>query len=126
MKRKRHFTAALIISSVIISMLLISFQDKKTNVTGTWNIALESTIGSGNPVFVLKQDNDSIITGTYSGYFGELPVKGKILSNKIRIEIVISQGTIVYSGTVEGNAMTGKVDFGSYGDGTFTGKKKTE
>lgn len=114
------------ISSVFISVVLISFQVQKINVSDTWNIVLESTIGSGSPVIVLKHENDSILTGTYSGYFGELPVKGKILSDKIRFEITVTEGTIVYSGTVEGNTMKGKVDFGSYGDGTFTGNKKPE
>ncbi len=126
MKKSYRFSFILMVSSVILSVVLISFQVQKINVSGRWNIALESTIGSGSPVFVLKQENDSILTGTYSGYFGELPVKGKILSDKIRIEITVTEGTIVYSGTVEGNTMKGKVDFGSYGDGTFTGKKKTE
>ncbi len=48
----------------------------------------------------------------------------KIISDKIRFEITVTEGTIVYSGTVEGNTMKGKVDFGSYGDGPFTGNKK--
>jgi hypothetical protein len=126
MKKSYCFSSMLMIFLVIISVVLISFQVQKINVTGTWNIVLESTIGSGSPVFILKQENDSIVTGTYSGYFGELPVKGKIISDKIRLELKLTEGTIIYSGAVEGNIMKGKVDFGSYGDGTFTGKKKVE
>jgi hypothetical protein len=33
---------------------------------------------------------------------------------------------IVYTGTVDGNNMKGKVVFGTMGDGTFTGIKKTD
>jgi hypothetical protein len=112
------------IASVIIAILSVSFQVQKINVSGTWNMVVETSQGSGNPVMVLKQDNDSIITGTYTGQFGEAPLNGKVKAGKISFRIATSDLTIDYVGTVEGSAMKGKVIFGSYGKGTFTGKKK--
>ena len=87
-------------------------------------MTVETGQGSGNPVIVLKQENDSLLTGTYSGQFGEAPLKGKIISGKIIFQISASDLTIEYIGTVEGSSVKGKVIFGSYGEGTFTGKKK--
>jgi hypothetical protein len=126
MKISNRFSLVLTLLTVIVSMILVSFQVQKINVSGTWNMEVESSIGSGSPVFVFKQENDSIITGTYTGQFGEAPVKGKIIADKIKFQIITSDLTIDYSGIVEGTTMKGKVVFATYGDGTFTGNKKTE
>jgi hypothetical protein len=96
------------------------------NVTGTWNMAVESPIGSGNPVFVLTQSGAEV-TGTYKGQLGEAPVKGTLKGNAIELKYNVSaQGmdlVVTYAGTVEGETMKGKVSYGDMGEGTFTGKK---
>jgi hypothetical protein len=97
-----------------------------SNVTGTWTMAVESPIGSGNPVFVLTQTG-SDVTGSYKGQLGEAPVKGTLKGNAIELKYTISaQGmdlAVTYAGTVEGDTMKGKVSYGDMGEGTFTGKK---
>ena len=123
MKKSIRFFSILVPASVVM-LILVSFQVQKTNVSGTWNMTVETSQGSGNPVLVLKQINDSIITGTYTGQFGEAPLKGKVSGNKINFQISTPDLTIDYIGTVEGSTMKGKVVFGSYGEGTFTGKMK--
>ncbi len=114
----------MLVPASVVMLILVSFQVQKTNVSGTWNMTVETSQGSGNPVLVLKQINDSIITGTYTGQFGEAPLKGKVSANKINFQISTPDLTIDYIGTVEGSTMKGKVVFGSYGEGTFTGKMK--
>ncbi|MCJ7446557.1 MAG: hypothetical protein MUO72_02585 [Bacteroidales bacterium] len=89
-------------------------------------MSVETGQGSGNPVIVLKQVNDSIITGTYSGQFGEAPLKGTLKGSKINLQISASEVTMEYVGTVDGNRMKGKVIFATYGEGTFTGIKKVQ
>ena len=42
---------------------------------------VESPMGSGSPIFDLKQSPDGSITGTYQGRLGEATVKGKIKGN---------------------------------------------
>jgi len=93
------------------------------DVSGNWQFAVETPAGSGSPSFTLKQEGEKL-TGTYSGLFGELPVKGTVREGKISIEIDTSQGKIVYEGTVESeSAMKGTVKLADV-EGTFTGKKK--
>ena len=120
---KRILTSAAAIS-VICLILSVSFQSQKAMVTGTWNMTVETSAGSGNPVFTLKQENDTLITGTYKGQFGEAPVKGSIKVNKINLKLTASDMDISYSGIFEGNTMKGKVVFGTMGEGTFTGIRK--
>jgi hypothetical protein len=110
--------------SVICLILSVSFQTQKPVVTGTWNMTVETSAGTGTPVFVLKQNNDTLITGTYKGQFGEAPVKGSIKVNKISLKFSASDMEISYSGIVDGNTMKGKAVFGTIGEGTFTGIRK--
>ena len=110
--------------SVICLILSVSFQTQKPVVTGTWNMTVETSAGTGTPVFVLKQNNDTLKTGTYIGQFGEAPVKGSIKVNKIKLKFSASDMDISYSGIVDGNTMKGKVVFGTMAEGTFTGIRK--
>lgn len=123
---KKYSFISLLSILVVILMLTLSFQGQKVNVTGTWNMVVQTDNGSGNPVLVLKHVNDSVLTGSYTGQFGTSELKGLLRGNKISVRILISELPIDYVGTVEGNEMKGRVVFGSYGEGTFTGRKKVE
>jgi hypothetical protein len=96
------------------------------NVAGEWDFTVETQAGTGTPHFSLKQDGTNL-TGTYKGQLGEAPVTGTVKGNDVTISFKVNaQGTdlaITYSGTVEGDAIKGKVSLGELGEGTFTGKK---
>ena len=96
------------------------------NVAGEWDFTVETQAGTGSPHFSLKQDGASL-SGTYKGQLGEAPVTGTVKGNDVTISFKVNaQGTdlaITYSGTVEGDAIKGKVSLGELGEGTFTGKK---
>ena len=96
------------------------------NVAGEWDFTVETQAGTGTPHFSLKQDGSNV-TGTYKGQLGEAPVTGTVKGNELTINFKVNaQGTdlaITYSGTVEGDAIKGKVSLGELGEGTFTGKK---
>jgi hypothetical protein len=126
MKNSKRFFQVLSALAILVIVLSSSFQSQKVKVTGTWNLKVETSAGSGTPVFVLKQENDTLITGTYTGQFGESAVKGSIRESKIVLMFSASDMDIVYTGTVEGNNMKGKVAFGTMAEGTFTGIRKTD
>lgn len=96
------------------------------NVTGEWDLTVESQMGTSNPHFSLKQDG-ATISGTCQGMLGEVPVTGNVKGNEFAINLKASaQGTdldVTYGGTVEGASMTGTVKLGDLGEATFTGKK---
>jgi hypothetical protein len=98
------------------------------DASGTWLMNVETGQGSGSPTFVLTQKGDQV-TGTYKGQLGEAPVTGTVKGNVITLTYKINaQGQdleIVYTGTLDGDKITdGKVKLGTFGDGTFTGKKQ--
>ena len=96
------------------------------NVTGEWELTVESQMGTSNPHFSLKQDGAKI-TGTYKGMLGEAPVTGTVKGNEVAFTLQVNaQGTdleVTYSGTVDGATMQGTVKLGDLGEGKFTGKK---
>jgi hypothetical protein len=124
MKKSKLMFLVSITISVVALTLSVSFQAHPAKVTGTWNMAVETSAGSGTPVFVLRQEGDTLISGTYKGQFGEAPVKGTIKNNKIDLKFSASDMAIEYTGTVDGNSVKGKVVFGTMGEGTFTGTRK--
>jgi len=126
MKKSRHLVLPAVALSFIVIMVSAAFQAQPAKVTGTWNMSVETSAGSGTPVFVLKQENDTLISGTYTGQFGEMPVKGIIKTNKIVFKFSLNDIEFVYSGTVDGNSMKGNVVVAGYGEGTFTGTRKAE
>ncbi len=111
-------------SFLMISLALTAFA-QAIDVSGKWNMKVETTAGSGTPVFVLKQSGDSI-TGTYTGQLGEAPVKGTLKDKEIRLEFKANDIAVVYTGTVDGNTMKGKAVFGDLGEGTFSGSKENK
>lgn len=96
------------------------------DVSGSWEVEVQTDQGSGSPSFTFKQDGEKL-TGNYKGTFGEAPVNGTIKGDKIEFSIKVSgqvEGTVVYTGTTDGKTMKGKVSLAAIGEGTFTGKKK--
>ena len=96
------------------------------NVSGEWELTVESQMGTSNPHFSLKQDGAKV-TGTYKGMLGEAPVTGSVKGNEVTLNLQVSaQGMdleVTYSGTVDGASMQGTVKLGDMGEGKFTGKK---
>jgi len=111
----------------ILSLTAIAFipvNNQKPKIAGTWDMNVQSSMGNGTPVMTLKQDNDTLISGTYNGQLGEAPVKGVIKGLDVMLEFNISGNIIQYTGVIDGDNMKGKVKFGSLGEGTFTGKRR--
>jgi hypothetical protein len=103
-------------------------QAAKTEVTGKWLFAVETSAGAGTPTITLKQDGEKL-TGHYSGQLGEADVAGTVKGSDIKITFTADvQGNAincVYTGKIEAkDAMKGKVELVGLGDGTFTAKRQ--
>jgi hypothetical protein len=133
MKRiRKHIISAItiIIAAIVFAAVLtVSAKSRSVvwDVSGNWKLTIETPNGPGSPSLVLKQEGEKL-TGTYKGRFGESPLEGMVKDKEIKFTVKVNaQGQellIEYSGTVEGDTMKGKVKFGEFGEGTFTGKKE--
>ena len=102
-------------------------QDIKADVTGTWLFQVETSVGSGTPTFVFKQEGEKL-TGHYKGILGESNLTGTVKGNAITFSFNFNvegmQGTVTYTGTVEKDTMKGTASLGGIGEGTFTAKRQ--
>lgn len=106
--------------------MVASFSAFAADVSGNWNLTVESPRGVQNPTMTLAQKGEEV-TGTYKGARGEMPVKGTLKGNDLKLSYTVSmQGnemTINYEGVVNGDAIDGKVIMGQMGEAKFTAKK---
>jgi hypothetical protein len=97
------------------------------DLTGTWALQITTPNGPGAPTATIKQEGEKL-TGRYKGMFGESPltgqVKGKAFTFDATFTIEGNAVTITYTGAVDQDGMSGKVKFGDFAEGTFTGKKQ--
>lgn len=95
-------------------------------VAGQWNVTLELGSIKGHPTIELKQDGEKL-TGTYRGRYGAAPLEGAVKENQIGFSVTMNaegqQTTGYFSGIVEGDKMSGTVEFEGAGEGTWSASR---
>jgi len=124
--RKIYFFLSLIF--VFTSFALFA-QAQTANVSGDWELTIQGPRGEMTWSVNFVQDGEKLtvaMTGGPRG--GESKGEGTIKGNEIEWSITRTtpQGerTITYKGKVEGNTMSGTVEFGPMGTREWTAKKK--
>jgi hypothetical protein len=116
-----------VLSALVCALVLsASAMAQSVDVTGDWDVTVETDAGSGNPSFTFKQDGEKL-TGRYKGLLGEADLTGTVKGDKIEFSFKVSgqvDGVVSYTGTTDGKTMKGKVSLAGVGEGTFTGKKR--
>ncbi len=98
------------------------------DVSGTWDMTVNTEAGTGNPVFTFEQKGEAL-SGTYKGLLGEAKLSGTVKGDRIEFSFEGAyEGNrirIHYSGTIEGaGSMKGVARFGDLGEGTWSGRKR--
>jgi hypothetical protein len=101
---------------------------KAEDVSGPWDLTVESRQGTATPVVIFKQDGERL-AGTYRGRMGETPLQGTIRGNNIQFTVNLKfrdqDFVVTYTGTVDGSAMRGSVRFGDSSSGTWTARRRS-
>src|SRR6267143_1751568 len=91
-------------AALVLGATVLAAQAAKTDVTGKWAFAVETSAGSGTPTMTFKQDGEKL-TGHYSGQLGEADLTGTVKGQDINFQFSVdAQGTILdflYTGTIE-------------------------
>lgn len=102
---------------------------KGADLSGNWVLTTESQMGAQDADMVVKQTG-SALAGSVTSQMGSVDYTGKVEGSAVAfgfdIEIQGNGLRIDYSGTVEGDTMKGKAVFGSFGEGSFTAKRKVQ
>lgn len=98
------------------------------DLTGAWVLTVESPNGTGTRDVEFAQDGNAL-TGTIASTMAVGDLTGTVEGTRVRFTAVVAMDTgdfeIVYRATIaDGALVDGTVDFGTYGSGTFTGRRK--
>lgn len=100
---------------------------KPVDVSGTWDLTVTSPNGTGTRVLKLQQDGQKL-TGEISSSMSSGKVTGSLKGTAIdftaKVEMESGTFEIRYTGKVDIEKMTGDVDFGDYGQGTWSGVRR--
>jgi hypothetical protein len=115
--------ALLFLVNVCVPATRVSAQ---TSVTGDWELTITSPQGTRTAPISLKQEGEKI-TGMFKSPAGELPVEGTITGKDLKLAFTINfQGQplpIMMSGTLAGESIAGKTDFGGFAEGDFNARR---
>jgi hypothetical protein len=96
------------------------------NLTGTWELSIDSEMGSMSAKMILTQDGAEFV-GSMSSDFGESKIKDGVVSgNDVTFVVVFSAGgestDLEFTGTAEGDQASGSSD-GPFGSISWTAKR---
>ena len=122
----KTFTAVLVAAA--IALVPVAAQDAKTiDITGTWEMTVESPQGQMLIIANYKQEGETL-TGTHVSEMGEAPLKGTVKGADIEYTLTLDMGgqqmSIVHKAKVEGDTITGSAIIGEMGTIAFTAKRK--
>ena len=102
---------------------------KAGNLSGDWVLTTTSQMGVQDSEMTVKQTGNAL-AGTLTSQMGSVGYTGNVDGSAISFTFTIPAGgsdlKCDYTGTVAGDTMQGKAVFGSFGEGTFTAKRKAQ
>ena len=118
-------------AAVLLIAASLAAQDKPAakpaDVAGTWDLSVASPNGTGSRVLKLQQDGEKL-TGEIESSVSSGKVTGSVNGNAIAFTATVAMDTgtfeIRYTGKVDADRMSGDVDFGEYGRGTWSGVRR--
>ena len=131
MRRRFLALAALLVVAALPLAAAQTPAPKVPDVAGKWNVAMELSIGTSTPTFVLKQEGDKV-TGIYtSSRYGDSKLTGTIdakrqLSFTVALDAEGMSVSMFFQGEVAADGLSiakGTVNIEGLGEGTWVAKK---
>jgi len=96
-------------------------------IDGTWNLRMQTPMGE-RPVTVRLDTSGGGLAGAMVGAAGEQAIfdastDGTAVKWSVMFSGAMGEMKLDYSGAVNGDAISGTVQFGAFGSGTFSGSK---
>jgi L-seryl-tRNA(Ser) seleniumtransferase len=93
------------------------------SVAGQWDMHLDFGYGTAHHKLMFEQDGAKL-AGSHEGEFAAGDLSGTVAANSVRFQSSLAtEGTRVsfhFSGTLEGNQLSGTVALGEYGEARWT------
>lgn len=100
---------------------------KPVNITGAWEMTVETPQGQMTITANYKQDGETL-TGNHVSEMGEAALKGTVKGADVEYTLTLDMGgqqmAIVHKAKVDGDTMTGSADIEGMGSIAFKSKRK--
>jgi hypothetical protein len=115
------------LSALICALVLaVSATAQSPDVTGDWDITINSPQGSRPAKASFKQEGEKL-TGGLKRQGGDLPLEGTVKGKEIKFKYTIKfqeqDLVITMTGAVDGDTMKGDADFGGFAQGDWNAKR---
>lgn len=121
---KNYLLSALFVLG--LGLLFASGSSAQSSVSGDWDGSFNTPGGARPFKFVLVVDGEKL-SGTARRPTGDVPITGTIKGDAINFSYTIDYGgndlTLIYSGKVAGDSMSGTVSFGGNAEESWTAKR---
>jgi L-seryl-tRNA(Ser) seleniumtransferase len=101
-------------------------QGDLASVDGQWRATLTFARGSADHMLVFEQHGDSLV-GTHFGEYGSGDLSGKVVANTVKFhsaqKIEGQQLSYEFSGSAQGDKMSGTLNMGEYGTATWSAER---
>jgi hypothetical protein len=124
---KAMIAVAAFLAMTLSACTMAPAMPKGADLSGNWVLTTTSQMGTQDSDMTVKQTG-SALAGTLTSQMGSVGYTGNVEGDAVAFTFTIPAGgsdlKCDYTGTVAGDTMTGKAVFGSFGEGTFTAKRK--
>lgn len=115
---------SLALGCVLALALPVAAQD--ADITGTWDLTIMTPQGGQPAPLTLRMDGGKLV-GTITGPQGELPVEASVKDKAVSIGFTVQTPNgaiaVAMTGTADGDAMKGAVDFGGRAQGEWSARR---
>lgn len=122
----RMFKLTVVLCAVSLCAAAARLPAEPARVAGEWNVSLELGSITGHPTLELKQDGEKV-TGTYRGRYGASALEGAVKEKQIGFTVTMNaegqQTSGYFAGVVDGDTMSGTVEFEGAGEGTWSARR---
>jgi hypothetical protein len=123
-------SAALLIGACVgtqSSRSSLSTQGEVPDLSGRWVLTTDSGMGSEDAEMTVIQTGSKLV-GTITSRAGTVDYAGTVQGSVVAFDFVLeihgADLKLDYSGTIEGDTIKGTTQFGKFGSGTFTARRK--
>jgi hypothetical protein len=115
------------LSALVCALILsASATAQSSNVTGDWDLTINSPQGARQGKISLKQEGEKL-TGVLKNQRGEVPLEGAVNGKEIKFKYTVKfqdqDLVITMTGNIDGDAMKGDADFGGFAQGDWNAKR---
>lgn len=82
-----------------------------SNLSGIWQVSFNGKRGGRQATMQLKEDGTKL-SGSFQGERGSAPLKGTLNGNQVSFTVKMPRRTLSFSGSVEGDKMSGTTEQG--------------